>query len=90
MWFITKNILEYLCNEDIPKEKRIKYIKNNKNKVMDELIKLSPEELINMLFNSKVLKELKVVICEGINDLSTKYDDSSKNTRKVLLSKFKD
>ena len=57
---------------------------------MDELIKLSPEELINMLFNSKVLKELKVVICEGINDLSTKYDDSSKNSRKVFISKFKD
>ena len=90
MWFITKNILEYVCNEDIPKEKRIKVIKNNKNRVIDELIKLSPEEVIKMLYNSKVLKEVKEIICEKINELSTSSDDKDKKTIKKLLNSFND
>ena len=89
MWFITKKILDYVCNEDIPKEKRIKVIKNYKVRIVDELIKLNPEDLIKLLFNSKVLRELKLIICEEIDKLSTEYGDSSKKTIKVLIEEFK-
>ena len=89
MWFITKKILDYVCNEDIPKEKRIKVIKNYKVRIIDELIKLNPEDLIKLLFNSKVLRELKLIICEEIDKLSIEYGDSSKKTIKVLIEEFK-
>ena len=89
MWFITRNILDYLCNDDIPKDKRIKFINNNKNRIITELNKLNPDDLIKMLFNSKVLKELKIVICERINELSTKSDANSKKTIKSLIEEFK-
>ena len=89
MWFITKKILDYICNENVPEEKRIKVIKNYKVRVIDELFKLNPEDLIKLLFNSKVLKELKLIICEEIDKLSTEYGDSSKKTIKVLIEEFK-
>lgn len=89
MWFITKNILEYLCNEDIPKEKRIKYIKNNKVKIVEEINKLSAEELLRYLFNSKVLKELKLIICEQINEIASQYGDKSKKLTRDLIKEFK-
>ena len=49
MWFITKNILEYLCNEDIPKEKRIKVLNKSKNRIVTELSKLTPEEIMKLV-----------------------------------------
>jgi len=88
MWFITRNILEYVCNEDIPKEKRIKTIKRSKNIIIDELIKLSPEDLIKLLFNSKVLKELKEIICGKVNELSTSNDEKDKKSTKRLIDTF--
>ena len=89
MWFITKNIIEYICNEDIPKEKRLKVIKNNKVKIEEEINKLGAEEIIKYLFSSKVLKEFKVLICEYVNKLSTKYGDDAKNKIKKIIEEFK-
>ncbi len=89
MWFITRNILQYLCNEDIPKEKRIKVIKNNKNKIALELFKLKSEEIVKLLFNSKVLRELKLVICEEIDKLAERSDGNSKFITKTLIDEFK-
>lgn len=89
MWFITRNILQYLCNEDIPNEKRIKVIKNNKNKVIEELLKLSYEDLVKLLFNSKVIKELKLVICEEIDKLAKRSDGNSKFITRKIIEEFK-
>lgn len=88
MWFITRSILEYICNENIPKDKRLKTIKNNKVKIIDEINKLSAEELVKLLFNSKTLKELKLIICEQINELSTKYGDDVKRKIKGIVDEF--
>ena len=88
MWFVTKNIIEYISNEDIPKDKRIKVIKNNRTKVVEEVKKLDIEDIIKLLFNSKTLKELKIIICEYVNELSTKYGDEAKLKRKRLLDEF--
>ena len=88
MWFITRNIFEYLCNEDIPKEKRIKVLNKSKNRIVTELYKLAPEEIIKLLFQTKTLRELKVVICERINEMS---EDSTRENElfiKKLINEF--
>lgn len=88
MWFFTKNILGYLCNEDISNNKRLTVLRLYKERVKEEIEKLSPNELIQYLFNSKSLKELKIMICDYINELSNKYGDEAKNKRTSLIEQF--
>ena len=54
MWFITRNIFEYLCNEDIPKEKRIKVLKDFER----DNIELKREELL--------IEEIKTLEVNGV------------------------
>ena len=77
MWFIKRDVLGYICDNSKSQEKRIKFIKSNKDIVINEIKKLESEELIKLLFNSKVLKEFKKIICEYINDVSKKYGSDS-------------
>lgn len=89
MWLITKNILDYLCNENIPREKRIKIINKNKDRIIAEITKLTPEDLLKLLFNNNVLEELKLIICEEINNLSKEFNEESKEIIKSLINAFK-
>lgn len=88
MWFITRNIFEYLCNEDIPKEKRVKVLNKCKKRIINDLSKMTPEEVIKLLFQTETLRELKVIICERINEMS---DDSTRENElfiKKLINEF--
>ena len=64
MWFVTKNIIEYISNEDIPKDKRIKVIKNNRTKVVEEVKK-------EFSLESRTLSEYLGELKDGIEFLDT-------------------
>ncbi len=82
-------MLTYLNKNDISKEKKIQLIKSQKMRIIEELKKLSSKEIINYLFNSKVLVELKEVICEYVNELDSKYNNDAKVRCDEILKEFK-
>ncbi len=89
MWFIGRSLLDYLNKEDIPKDKKLALIKSHKDRLKDEIKKLSPKDVVKYLFNSKVLLEVKEVICEYVDEISDRYGDEWKTKSDAILREFK-
>ena len=89
MWFVTKSIFDYIVNTNLSKNKKADIIRDNQRKIRKEIKHLTPKEIVQYLFNSKIPNELKRMITEEVNELSTKNDDASKKKIDRLIIEFK-
>jgi hydroxylamine reductase (hybrid-cluster protein) len=89
MWFITKNIIDYIVNTNLSKNKKADLINANQKRIKKEIKKLTSKQIIQYLFNSKTPNDLKRLIALEVNDLAQKKDDVSKEKVESLIKEFK-
>ncbi len=89
MWFVSKNILEYFCRQDISDDKKNKAIDTYAVIIKKVISKMSTSEIIDYLFEKKVPKKLKNLICDCVNEITTHKDSECKAKAAELLELFK-
>lgn len=88
MWLLSQSVFDYLKNEKISYKARDDYARNKAWKIRKEFKKLSSEEIIELLFNSRIPKSAKKIICKEIEKLSQSLDENNKDKYYSIKKEF--
>lgn len=84
MLITSKNILRILEDDSIPLSEKDDIVEKNKYVLEHSFNKLTDEQIINYLLNSKIPKSAKRVLSNNIDSLKEK----SKNKRRIFIKKL--
>ena len=76
MWILGKKIFDILIDEKITLDKKLEVFSKYKSKLPKEIEMLTDLQVINYLFRSKLPVEVKMFLCEEIEQLALKSGDS--------------
>lgn len=86
MW--TSDILKDLENKAISLSKKEELLRTKRTRFLSAVKSLNAEGIIYYLFNSKIPKTAKKLICEEVNMLSLKDDETSRELIEKIKTEF--
>ena len=88
MWFTRKSLLEILCDTSVSSLEKDKILDKKLKKVIKEIEDLKEDEIIRYLFKTKLPRKIKTIICEQVEELSNKDDNTSKKKINGIIDYF--
>lgn len=88
MWFTRKNIIELINENKLSSRDTTELIKKKTKRIRKEITKLTEEEIIKYLFFSHIPKEIKILISEYIEKISTSKEKTTKEKFENIKTLF--
>ena len=86
---LWRSVLEYLDDKTVSLAKKEEYAKKRKTQLEKEITRLSEADIVRYLFNSKLPKSVKLLICSYVEKLSNSRDEVSYQKVKKITSCFR-